>query len=398
MDYTTLLGGEAKPQTLLERFQRLLETDLEINRILFFTKEEEDWTLQLNVNFSQEQVAAINVPDLLSEYEKPTVIRSKANAALEEVDVVIPLEQDGTVKAYVLLGDTNENRIGVSPVIKHLFFAQTISMITLVALENYKLFTAAIRQQELRQELELAAQLQGMLIPKTEDLPNLPGVGLATSYHPHYQVGGDFFDLMVLDDQTLGFCIADVSGKGIPAALVMTSFQANFRAHFDATTPLDELLKKLNEGLFKSIAGEKFITLFVGRYSRKKGILEYVNAGHNPPYFYDLDTQTLGTLPLGTTGIGMFRELPRVTVGQMPIAGNQILLCYTDGLVERRKNGREFYCARIIEEEIVAHSEASELLQGINRRIEYERNELGILPFDDISTIALRFYADSDHE
>ena len=134
----------------------------------------------------------------------------------------------------------------MSPVLKHLNFIQTISSIILVAIENIRLFSESLQQEALKKELELAARMQKILIPDNRTLPWNSCLKVKGFYYPHYEVGGDYYDCIRLSDNETGFCIADVSGKGISAAILMSNFQASLRALFTKDIGLPELLKKLN--------------------------------------------------------------------------------------------------------------------------------------------------------
>jgi len=172
----------------------------------------------------------------------------------------------------------------VSPVIKHLHFVQTLSNIIVVAIENIRLFNESLRQEALKKELELASKMQSMLIPRKETLPRNEKLHLTAFYHPHFDVGGDYYDCIILNKDEVGFCIADVSGKGISAALLMSNFQANLRALFTHEISLPALVERLNERVISSANGEKFITLFIAKFNYRTNDLVYINAGHNAPY------------------------------------------------------------------------------------------------------------------
>jgi len=154
----------------------------------------------------------------------------------------------------------------MSPVLKHLTFIQTISNIIIVAIENIRLHKESLRQEALKKELELAAKMQQMLIPDNRHMPRNPEIVVNGFYFPHYEVGGDYYDCIKLSDTKTGFCIADVSGKGMSAAILMSNFQASFRALFTADTDLEQLIHKLNSIVVLNAAGERFITFFVARY------------------------------------------------------------------------------------------------------------------------------------
>ncbi len=167
----------------------------------------------------------------------------------------------------MLIGDIDEEGEGMSPLIKHLNFIQTISGIIVVAIENQRLFRETLRQEALRRELELASRMQMMLIPDNTRLPADGKIRAQGFYYPHYEVGGDYYDFLTLSDNVVGFCIADVSGKGMSAALLMSNFQASLRAIFTSETSLEEMIRKLNTLVVINSAGERFITLFIARYN-----------------------------------------------------------------------------------------------------------------------------------
>lgn len=393
LDFAQMMGEDRSATRLMERFSALLNDDLGINRILLFVREDGVWKRLWNVGCDTAWVDRIDVERDLSAYDRTMVIRTRAREVLPEIDVVIPLMQDDSVGGYMLLGDTREDVIGVSPVIKHLTFAQALSMIAYVALQNYKFFRRELRERELRQELQLATQLQSMLLQQGNALPQLEGIELATEYMPHYEVGGDFYDLQDLGHGCLAVCIADVSGKGISAAMMTTNFQAVYRAHMTHDVPLPELIGALNARLFKMLRGEKFITLFVARYDMATRRLEYVNAGHNPPYLYSRSSGSVRWLSAGTIGIGMVEELPVSLRSEAVIVeGDSVLFCYTDGLVERRdSNEQEHYSTEIIESAVRSGGSASAIVQRTRQRVEQERQRGTARPFDDVTMVVVHF-------
>ncbi len=119
--------------------------------------------------------------------------------------------------------------------LKHLNFIQTISNIIIVAIENIRLHNESLRQEALKKELELASRMQKMLIPDNSHMPRSPEIIVNGFYYPHYEVGGDYYDCLKLSETKTGFCIANVSGKGMSAAILMSNFQASLRALFNST-------------------------------------------------------------------------------------------------------------------------------------------------------------------
>jgi sigma-B regulation protein RsbU (phosphoserine phosphatase) len=169
-----------------------------------------------------------------------------------------------------------------------------------------------------------------MLFPAS--LPSNEHVEVHATYLPHTEVGGDYYDFIPLSDHEFVFCMADVSGKGIPAALLMSNFQANLHALVHHTPSLTDLVKLLNDKVYQSAKGEKFITFFIGRYNTLNRQLHYVNAGHNPPFL--IHEKVVYMLNDGTTGLGMFEELPFINPGKVFIPPNAMLHCYTDGVTD----------------------------------------------------------------
>ena len=195
---------------------------------------------------------------------------------------------------------------------------------------------------------------------------------------------------MKLDENRLLIAIADVSGKGISAALLMSNFQANLRALFTTEIPLNEIIKKLNERVMASAKGEKFITLFIGKYSYKTRVLEYINAGHNPPIFYCIDKNHLKFLREGCVGMGMLDEIPTLQSGSLKIEGKSKLFCYTDGLVELMDEKGVSFGTKQIEKNLANPNDIDDNINTIIKQQKILEGSTAI--FDDISILGIEFY------
>ncbi|HQB77803.1 Stage II sporulation protein E [anaerobic digester metagenome] len=384
------INDDFKIDSLLERFRSIVNDDLSIDRVLFYKKEEE-WELLLKTNCPDYIVDNIDVDRDLASIDDITFISTSQNPILQELDIVIPIIQNNNPLAYILIGDTNEFSKGVSSTIKHLNFVQTLSIIIFVAIENVRLFYKSLQQETMKKELELASRMQNMLIPGPETFPQNKHIKIASYYHPHYEVGGDYYDIIPLGKDEVGFCIADVSGKGISAALLMSNFQANLRALFSRKIKLQKLVEKLNERVMSTAKGEKFITIFIGRYNYEKHVLEYVNAGHNPPIMYNTKTKELTLLKSGCVGLGMLDEIPFMNIGNIQVQEPSKLICYTDGLVEYLNENKIEYGTKIIEENI---ANKDSIFQNIESIIETQTNSANgnsKVIFDDISILGFEF-------
>jgi len=334
LSVTQAINQNLPVDELLNHYCKILQKDLNIGKVLIVKRNKERWECLIKAGYAEEICNKIDVERDLLPFTDITFITSSHHPALEGTDIVIPVYNNNIPLAYVLIGDIDEEGEGVSPTIKHLHFIQTLSNIIIVAIENIRLFEESLRQEALRKELELASKMQNMLIPDPASLPRREKIRFVAFYHPHMDVGGDYYDVLELGKDETGFCIADVSGKGISAALLMSNFQANLQALFSARVSLETLVTKLNDRVMKNAKGEKFVTLFVARYNEHSGELEYINAAHNPPLLYLTDQKKVLPLTQGCVGIGMLDEIPRIQKGNVSIKGRSKLLCFTDGLVE----------------------------------------------------------------
>jgi len=388
LEVTQAINANPSIQELLDKYTKILRDDLNIGRVLIY-KKNGSWDKLLSSGFSSTEDISIDVQNDLIQYKEITFVSSNENEQLDKFDIIIPVITQETALAFVLIGDIDEEAEGVSPTIKHLNFIQTISNVIMVAIENIRLFNESLRQEAMKKELELAKRMQFMLIPNKDKLPKNENVKVTAFYHPHYDVGGDYYDCLMLNDHEIGLCIADVSGKGISAAILMSNFQANLRALFTIEISLQSLVHKLNERVMSSANGEKFITLFIGKYNFRTRQLEYINAGHNPPILYEKEKKKISLLRSGCVGVGMLEEIPVIKEGVCRITEPSKLFTYTDGLVELvDDNGVEF-STESVEQHL---SNDRSIAENIAEIIEKQKILAGSKAiFDDISIMGIEF-------
>ncbi len=384
LDLTLSINANIPAGKLLSKYESILRDSLKIGKILIF-KRSPAWEPILNGGFSEDLPRTIDIERDLMRF--PDIAFVTDNSDFPGVDIIIPVTNNNVLQAFVLIGDIEEEGEGVSPVIKHLKFIQTLSGIIIVAIENIRLFNESLRQEALRKELELAARMQQMLIPEDNQMPKDDLISANGFYFPHYEVGGDYYDCIKLSPRKTGICIADVSGKGMPAALLMSNFQASLRALFTHDISLESLVSKLNSLIVANAGGEKFITLFVARFDSINGTLEYVNAAHNPPVLYNTARDEVRHLDPLCVGVGMLDEIPPFKSVTLQIDSFSKLVCYTDGLSELKdSDGKEIMTREIIN--VLRNSNpAGENINAMLRKLGIpDRNPL---LFDDISIIAL---------
>lgn len=218
-------------------------------------------------------------------------------------------------------------------------FLQALTVHIALALENAKLHAALIHQQRIRTELELARQIQqNLLRPPPE---RWHGYRMAAKAEPCYEVGGDLYDFFHISETAMWVVIADVSGKGISSALVMSTIQATLRALLVGVHSFERLLERLNGMVREFTGGNVFVTLFLALLDSESRRMHYINAGHNPPLLLRADGR-VELLEEGGTVLGL---LPRVryTRAQTELATGDILVLYTDGVVEARNPDEEMF-------------------------------------------------------
>jgi phosphoserine phosphatase RsbU/P len=387
LEVTLSINENLPVKELLKKYKRILKDDLEIGKIIVF-KLNEEWECILNAGFDKKH-KDIDVKKYLTGITDISPISDVSEHFSDDVDIIIPVNHHETPIAYVLIGDIDEESEGVSPIIKHLRFIQTLSNIIVVAIENIRLYNESLRQVAMKKELELASRMQNMLIPDKSSLPSNDHLHFCTFYHPHYDVGGDYYDVIELSENEIGFCIADVSGKGISAAILMSNFQANLRALFTKDIKLEDLVSKLNERVMSSANGEKFITLFVGKFDYLSRNLEYINAGHNPPLLFDKKSKKLSLLKSGCVGMGMLDEIPVINIEHIHINNPIKILCYTDGLVELIEDEEVGFGTTFIEKEIFNQESIDNNISEIIKKQNIIEGSAAI--FDDISILGLDF-------
>lgn len=382
LDITLSINANLPTEVLLSKYESILRNNLGIGKILIF-KRSAQWECLLNGGFP-EKFESLDVESRLLGFDEITYVSSEMG--FEGVDIIVPVYNNNVHLAFLLIGDIEEEGEGMSPVIKHLNFIQTISSIIIVAVENIRLHKESLRQEALKKELELAARMQKMLIPDNRHMPHDESLVVTGFYYPHYEVGGDYYDCIRLSDTKTALCIADVSGKGMAAAILMSNFQATLRALLTADIDLVFLLNKLNSVVVSNAAGEKFITFFIARYDNESKILEYINAAHNAPVLYSTNTGEVTQMTSSCVGIGMLDEIPSVRKTEIMIKGHTKLVCYTDGLSELKgDDGKELGTKEIIRH--ISNREPVEL--NIGEMIK----SLGIPDtnpwlFDDVSIIS----------
>lgn len=389
LEITKAINNNLSIDSILKIFEYILREQLGISKLILYANDSNQWNCILHFG-SRGLNKKINVQKELTHIKDITVIESSSIETLNSFDIVIPIFHKKTALAYLLIGDLEEELIPISPGIKHMPFIQTLASIIVVAIEN-KRFSLELIEKELdKKEMEMAAEMQKLLFPT--NLPNDKNIDVAARYESKHLVGGDYYDFLSLNDNEYFFCIADVSGKGTSAALLMSNFQAKLRANIKynyKNISLKELVENLNEDVNNAAKGEKFITFFAGHYNKENKTLQYVNAGHNYPILINSKEKIF--LNKGCIGLGMLEEIPKIEISKIQLKEDAILVCYTDGLVElENSSGVAFETDNLIKVvEKNFDKTMNELDQKIFARLEEFKGSQDLM--DDTAVLSCKF-------
>ncbi len=203
-----------------------------------------------------------------------------------------------------------------------------------------------IEQQKLQKELQVAQEIQQMLLP--QDFPEVEGYELASYYEAAKEVGGDLFDFLEVDEDTIGICIADVSGKGVPGSMIMTMIRTALRLEARGNKNPAEVLTKVNRFVTDDMKRGMFVTMFYLVLDSRQREISYASAGHNPMILYRGRTQQ--TYYLNPSGFPVGIQLPdielfgrKIQTDSIRLQEDDILVLYTDGITEAMNVKRELF-------------------------------------------------------
>jgi sigma-B regulation protein RsbU (phosphoserine phosphatase) len=300
------------------------------------------------------------------------------------VAVISPMTVQNKIRGYLLIGH-KIGKIHFSE--ENLLFIKVIGNTAVLTLENLKLIEKEVERQKLENELSIALEIQKKLLPKA--MPKVKGFDIYGMSQPSRLVGGDYFDFIELPDNKLLIAIADVSGKGMPAALLMANVQAALRALAPLEIPLKKMLNMINSIVFKNTEADKFVTFFCGILDIEKQLFKYINAGHNPPIL----TKANGSIELLQSGgiiLGVLDNEIDYTVSEIQLSELDTIVFYTDGISEERNRNREEFGEKRLMNLIKSKSNENsrELVNSIIREVKLFA--VADTQSDDITLISLK--------
>lgn len=256
-----------------------------------------------------------------------------------------------------------------------------------ISIENARLYEQELQQQLLNQELDTARAIQKSFMPHKS--PHLEGWDTGMFWTPMREVAGDFYDFFILPDGRTAFAVADVSGKGIPAAMFMALSQTVLRFAMSLNLPPAEMMARTNRFILDYQRSRMFVTAFVGYLRPETGEFAYASAGHNPPMHYRAATGEIAYLEVSGVALGVFREAAFEN-GSCEIARGDVVVLYTDGVTEAINHADEEFgeqrLAAVIGE--VAERGAQEIASAIVKAVALFTQGRGV--FDDETLLVLK--------
>lgn len=248
-------------------------------------------------------------------------------------------------------------------------------------------------KERLDRELQIAREIQVKLLPA--DLPQVKGFDLAATSRPAREVGGDYYDALLLEPGRLVLVVADVSGKGVAAAMLMSNLQAALHALLHQNLPLDDMVGRLNEVVYKNSTSEMFITFFIAIIDTSSMFLEYVNAGHEQPFLIRQDE----TIELGPCGLilGAMSEAP-YRLGTIMLRAGDMLALYSDGITEAMNADEEEFDKERLTAALteLQNESAADVLRGVLDRVQTHCGAES-MPRDDLTFLVARMVVDRDN-
>ena len=362
--------------------RNVLRAQIGVRKMVFFYEYEGHWKEGMRLGFDKFEQDAV---DELLDIQKVTPIDEASFPELHKhkVEYIIPFINRGDAHAFFAIADFADTEVEAEG---DLIFIESMGTILLVAIRNKELFKEKMEQEFIRKELEVAETIQRQLL--ISDFHRFKEIDVFGLNIPHHGIGGDYYDVIKKQKGTTFVCIADVSGKGIGAALLMSNLQANLRALCAQTDDIKEIVVELNKVLFNVTTGEKFVTLFLGKINSFDKTFTYINAGHNYPIF--IGAKENQRLDKGCTILGIMPELDPESQ-TFSYKEEDLLFMFTDGVTEQHNPQEEMFGSERAKELVRKHknNSAREIIESMLEALE-EFAETQVTT-DDLTMLCVKF-------
>lgn len=333
-----------------------------------------------NLLFSEEEIKEFTKKDYQEMYEK---LSKKFILADNEVIVISPLVVKEKQLGVIYVIEDKNKLIDLDE--------ETISALVIqvsIAINNAQIYSELIVKERMSNELDVASRIQKKILPA--DVDEIFGLEIAQYFEPAKEIGGDYYDYTILDDNVFSITIADVSGKGVPAAFLMALGRSVLRTlTLTGDFAPNENLNELNKIIYSDITEDMFITMIHSKYNKENKTLYYSNAGHNPLVVYRASTDSIELHTVKGVAIGFLEEY-KYRQGEIQLNKGDIVIFYTDGITEAENSNKEMFGLERLKEVIYNNKNKSPkelrkvILESINRfRKDYEQT-------DDLTFVILK--------
>jgi sigma-B regulation protein RsbU (phosphoserine phosphatase) len=316
-------------------------------------------------------------------FKKDDLKRSYPELNEMGVELIVPMQLQNKTRGLILLGTRAGNREYSLSDEEYIY---SVGNLAIISLENNRLFLEALEKQKMEEDLLIARDIQRNLLPQT--LPEYEKYDIAALNVSSKQVGGDYYDVIPIDDQKFYIAIADVAGKGVPASIMMANIQAFLQVICRQNMKIEEATAMINDLVTANSSEGRFITFFWGYINTKTNTLTYVNAGHNPPYL--LRGNEIIKLTEGGMIFGVMKTFIPYIFEVVELKKDDVLILYTDGVSEALNLEFEEYSEQRLEKKAkeLMHKSADEILDGIKEDVQIFTQ--GNLQSDDITMIVMK--------
>jgi phosphoserine phosphatase RsbU/P len=388
LNVTQAINNNVRIDELFRMYKEFLNWELGVRKIALFlptSSENGDkkWQCFGSDGISDES-QLVMLTDELTIFNEATRLTKGSNPFFDPFDQVIPVRHKENPIAYSFIGGIADD----ADVTGKIQLITTLTNVIAVAFENKRLFKRQLEQERLNHEMSLAGDMQQKLVPEKR-LQN-QYFEVASIYKPHLGIGGDFFDCIRYYKNRYVFCVADVSGKGLAAALVMSNFQASLQILIRKATTVESFIHELNEAIVRITETEKYITFFIAEYDCDTRRLRYINAGHIPPVLVRQGKVEL--LKKGCTILGYMRKLPKLEVGEMYLDEETLLVMFTDGITDIKNPNGTYFDDSILWDFAIANAglPTTEFNQALMRQVEQFKGSEEYP--DDITVLSCKFF------
>lgn len=301
------------------------------------------------------------------------------------LEVISPMVVQDKIRGILLIGkrmnDEDFNH-------ENLSFIESIANTTILALENERLFRQELEKKKLESELSLALQIQKGLLPSS--FPKIENYAFYGESIPSRHVGGDYFDFIRISNNKTLIVIADVSGKGIAASLVMANVQAALKVLASLELELTEIISRLNGLLFENTASDIFVTMFIGIINHTQNKIEYINAGHNPPFIIN-NENLKEKLFTGGMPLGIFLDKCTYESQSCQMNDKDMIVLYTDGITEAQSIAQNEFGEESLINILLNQKDISPKQIVQNTFLELEKHTAGCSQYDDVTMSIVKF-------